>query len=510
MSKPQLIIKQGNIPELVNSAEEYIATRRTMYVHHDHLVRIGEIGNPPRVAPVEINEYAVAETLDQYIEWWRYSDKDTKTRADCPMKVARTLIARQGKWRLPKLLMVTAAPSLRPNGTIIDQPGYDAETGVFYHPNGVDFPAIPQNPIKDDARHALDDLIDLVSEVPFVEHEEYGQINRSVFLAAFLTAVGRSALPFVPFFAFDASTPGSGKSMLNDTISYAATGRPASVLSQGQDDEETEKRLVAALIQGDGIIVVDNCIRSVQGALLCQMATSPSLFVRILGQSKNVEIPNTATVLLNGNNLTISGDLVRRAPCCTINHNVERPESKVFKTVRPDFRIAADRPRYLVAALTVLRAFYVAGRPQQCTETEGFEAWSRLVRDALVWLGEPDPWLVMAETRQDDPERAKRLAVLEQWFIALGDDKKKVNDLIQRATKTTGDYRYQDVRFANEAFHDALMRVAGSDDGKINNAKLGRWIARNKHRITDGFQILPCGNKDGYPYYCVTKDEQVG
>jgi putative DNA primase/helicase len=510
MSKPELIIKQGNIPELVNSAEEYIATRRAMYVHHNHLVRIGEIGNPPRVAPVEINEYAVAETLDQYIEWWRFVDEKTKARTDCPMKVARTLMARQGKWRLPKLLMVTAAPSLRPNGTIIDQPGYDAETGVFYHPNGVVFPVIPENPSKDDARRALDDIIDLVCEVPFVEHDEYGQVNRSVFLANFLTAVGRSALPFVPFFAYDASTPGSGKSMLNDTISYAATGRPAAVMSQGPDDEELEKRLAAKLIEGDQFIVVDNCVRVVQGALLCQMATSPSLSVRTLGKSKNVEIPNTVTVMVNGNNLTISGDLVRRGLRCTINHHVENPENKVYKTVRPDFRIAADRPRYLVAGLTVLRAFYAAGRPQQCGDTQGFEAWSRLVRDALVWLGEPDPWLIVAATKEEDPERAKRLAVLEQWFLVFGDEKKKVNDLIERATKTIGDPWYGDQRFSNEAFRDALMRVAGGDDGKINHAKLGRWCSRNKHRITDGFQILPCGNKDGYPYYCVKKDDQVG
>jgi len=55
--------------------------------------------------------------------------------------------------------------------------------------------------------------------------------------------------------------------------------------------------------------------------------------------------------------------------------------------------------------LIVVRAYFVAGRPDQAPKLASFEAWSDTVRSALIWLGEADPVDTMEVARADDPER---------------------------------------------------------------------------------------------------------
>jgi putative DNA primase/helicase len=51
---------------------------------------------------------------------------------DVPPKVARRLLAKAARWSaIPLLTGVVEAPTLRRNGTVLDQPGYDPETGLL-------------------------------------------------------------------------------------------------------------------------------------------------------------------------------------------------------------------------------------------------------------------------------------------------------------------------------------------------------------------------------------------
>jgi hypothetical protein len=78
-----------------------------------------------------------------------------------------------------------------------------------------------------------------------------------------------------------------------------------------------------------------------------------------------------------------------------------------------------NRPDLLVAALTIIRAHIVAGRP--CTGNLGsFEDWAQLVVGALLWLGEPDPIRTRDELVVEDPEKAKFDALLATWRDKYG------------------------------------------------------------------------------------------
>jgi len=94
--------------------------------------------------------------------------------------------------------------------------------------------------------------------------------------------------------------------------------------------------------------------------------------IRLLGYSKQVEVIINAAVYATGNNLTIANDLTDRTLLCSLDAGCERPGARHF-----DFDVIEDihseRERLVIAALTVLRAWHVAGEPQPADPMGGFE-----------------------------------------------------------------------------------------------------------------------------------------
>src|SRR5262249_32006656 len=143
-------------------------------------------------------------------------------------------------------------PTLRPDGSILSEPGYDPATGLIL----VDPPTLPamvDQPSRADALAALETLDALLDEFAFVD-----PASRSVALSAMLTAVARGAYPVAPMHVARAPTPGSGKSYLFDIVSAIAAGQPCHVIAAGRKEEETEKRLSACLLCGYSLISIDN------------------------------------------------------------------------------------------------------------------------------------------------------------------------------------------------------------------------------------------------------------
>jgi hypothetical protein len=291
-----------------------------------------------------------------------------------------------------------------------------------------------------------------------------------------------------PLHGFTAPVAGSGKSMLVDIASLIATGHEAAVIEEG-DADELPKRLGAALLAGTQVIAIDNVERgALGGGLLCQALTQPFLNIRVLGYSENRVICPDAFLCATGNNLKLAGDMTRRALLCTLDPGCERPELREFD-VDPLETVKANRPLYVHAVLSILRAYHVAGRPQKVSPTGSFESWSRLVRAALVWLGEADPWMTTEAVRGGDPKLEALTAVIEQWRSVISAEPVSVRALIERATRTqqTGGYLGKE-EFAHPDFREALLNVAGRG-GAINGQALGNWLGRNRGRIIGGFKL---------------------
>jgi putative DNA primase/helicase len=225
--------------------------------------------------------------------------------------------------------------------------------------------------------------------------------------------------------------------------------------------------------------------------------------VRILGLSKMVTVPNAATYFATGNNLTFVGDMTRRGVRARLDAGVERPELREFTTEDPVETVKRERPKYVAVCLTILRAYIVAGAPEQTRPLGSFEDWSRLVRDALVWLGEADPVDTMERSRTEDPRREALAAVLAQWSAVLGPARVSVKDVIDKATDfdcAQGGLDFNRRSFLHPEFREALLTVAG-DSGNINGRRLGKWLSRAKGEIVNGLRIVADGTLEGIARY---------
>lgn len=439
---------------------------------------------------VDVKAHHMAEAFTRAANWKRFDKREGKwLQTDCPHKIAETFLVREGQWRLPVLTGIINCPTLRPDGSILDLPGYDAQTGLLFDPQDVRFPVLPRDPDRATALRALGFLKDLISTFPFVT-----DADRSVALSGILTALIRRSLPTAPLHGFNAPTAGTGKSMLVDLASQIATARPAPVIAQGKSEEEMEKRLGAALIAGDVLIAIDNCEEPLGGELLCQTLTQTSLKVRILGKSVNAEVPSNAAVFATGNNLTLEGDMTRRAIRATLDAGVERPELRAFDR-DPLAMVTAQRGDYISAGLTILRAYHIAGRPEMRAPLGSFTDWSRWVRDALIWLGEADPCITMEGMRGADPKLEALTTVLEQWREVIGMDRVSVREIIERATEQRP-HLYGRSEFFHPEFREALLRVAG-EGGAINGGRLGKWIGGQQNRIVGGLRLISAGVSAG-------------
>jgi putative DNA primase/helicase len=308
--------------------------------------------------------------------------------------------------------------------------------------------------------------------------------------------------------AFDAPSAGIGKSKLVDVCSLIATGHEAPVIAQGKTEEEMEKRLGAAQIAGDRIISIDNCQRPLGVEMICQALTQRLQKIRVLGKSKNVTVPNMATYFATGNNLRLIGDMPRRAIVGRLDSGVERPEDREFITEDPIDTLERERARYVVAALTVLRAFIVAGSPKPARPLGSFEEWSGLVRDTLTWVGEPDPLHTMARVREQDPHREALTAVLGQWSAVLQAKRVSAKEVINAAIDLDlGDGMSGGRRFLHPEFREALLIVAG-DSGNINSRRLGIWLSANNGKIVNGLRVIADGLSGGIARYRLQRRDE--
>ena len=437
-----------------------------------------------------IEDLAVSACFEKYDA----RAKDYVT-TDPPMAIVKTLQQRTGRLKFPILTGVINAPTMRADGSILDAPGYDAGTGLLFDPAGVEFPAIPMSPTRADAQKALALLGELIESFPFVAEQD-----RSVALSAILTACIRRSLPTSPLHAFTAPVAGSGKSKLVDIASVIATGHEASVMAQGQTEEELEKRLGSMLLAGDSLIAIDNCERALGGEFLCQILTQSVVRTRILGESRAPEISTGAFVAATGNNLVLVGDLTRRALLCRLDPKVERPETRVFDW-EPIAVAKSNRAKYVGAALTVLRAFHVAGRPGAPSPLGSFEGWSDLVCGALLWLGCANPIESMDELRKADPRLDDITAVIAQWRLVMGDERVTVAEVIGQATETRSNgYDGGRPEFVRPDFREALLAIAGQggagqqpEVGKVAGGKpkedRRRLLLRTRWELRQGVSI---------------------
>lgn len=513
-------IKAGNLNELVNEAESVIIEKATgIYQRSGRLVRIVAEATKPRLKGskkksehdvkraedaliiAEVDHIYLTEVLCKNAIWARFDERlqDLKQK-DCPERVSKTLIARRD-WNIPVLTGIIQAPTLRPDGSILKNPGYDEVTGFYFDPGNTSFPEIPENPTKEDAKKALEVILDIINEFPF-ENEE----SRSVVLSGILTAIVRKSLRTAPMHGFTAPKMSSGKSLLADVVGLISTGKVNCAIPQAENEAEEKKRILAVLAEGDSVICFDNIERPFGSAAMCSILSQTEYKDRILGSSRNLNVLTNATFLVTGNNLVFVGDISTRAILCRLDPLCERPEERSFKKNLYNY-IPQNRGELVVAALTILRAYHVAGRPKQKIEAFGrFEEWSDFVRSAIVWMDQEDPCKSRKEIENADPIRVQLGCMLSAWYDLHGDKSLRIKDVISGVMESEKKNLSEEDRQKSLILQEALIEIAPDvKGGGINAKSLGKKLASYKKRIENGYKIDSPSKYQGTDLWRVTK-----
>lgn len=406
---------------------------------------------------------------------------------DCTEKIARSVISKQEWPFLPVLHGITTIPTMRIDGSIIDEPGYDERSGLLFIPDDCIVPKISENPTQAEIQQAKELLLDLLIEFPF-ENEA----SKSVVLAAILTALTRDAYPTAPIFAFTAPKMASGKSLLADIVSYILTGKRNNALPQAENEAEEKKRLLPLLFEGAKIACFDNIERPFGSAALCTITTQNTYKDRKLGASENKVVPTNITFLITGNNLIFSGDIVTRVVLCKLNPDVEHPEDRKF-TKNLHTYIPEHRGQLIWAGLTVLCGFFAAGKPlQDIQQFARFEDWSNTIRSAIVWLGLADPCANKQDIESNDPVSIALGDFLSAWHEAKGEENVKANDIIH-------------ISESNKPLKDALQALVDNYRGAITANMLGAKLRGFKDRIERGLKLVHGGTMQGTTLWRVVK-----
>ena len=168
-------------------------------------------------------------------------------------------------------------------------------------------------------------------------------------------------------------------------------------------------------------------------------------------------------VTATGNALTVTGDLCRRTLPCLIDPKTECPSERDFSFC-PVQRARENRGRYVVACLTILHAYNVAGRPAQKGKTFGRskKLVSRGSRDeTFLRVGCADP-VELCTPQADDPAREQFGALVMAWKGTIGVNVPMTLKKVVETARTT---------LNDRTLLEALLAVTDDPDTAWVNAK---------------------------------------
>lgn len=338
-----------------------------------------------------------------------------------PPEAAVDAVLDRGDWPFPTLDAVIEAPALRPDGTLLDEAGYDPATRLILAPvPGLDVPEVPAEPSAADLAAARELILDeLLADFPFIN-----DASRANAFALLLTAVLRPAIRGqAPLALIDATKAGTGKGLLATLTALIATGRPAAITPAPVREEEWAKQLFAMLAEGATMIVLDEA-DTLASKHLASALTADTYNGRVLGRSETATVPQRATWAATGNNIATRGDLHRRCYRIKLDAKTARPwQRHGFRHADLIGWVAAHRGQLLASLLTLGRGWYAAEQPRADVPTlGGFDEWARTIGGVLAHAEVPGFLHNLDDYEQADEEATEWQGFLEAWADRYRDE----------------------------------------------------------------------------------------
>jgi hypothetical protein len=491
---PQVVVKAGDIPRIVESIEKILADEEVFFIRGGVVVSLYKDAFSSDLEVRTASHNSLLRALSCISTWLRWK-KDKFEVCDPPNKYIDLILDGQKYVYLKELKSISRQPFFRADGSLVNQPGYDQVTGVYCDFDN-DFYEINTEPTLYDAKSALAELRTLLNEFSFAE-----EADLSAALSAIMTGVLRQTISSAPMFHIKAPQIASGKSYLTDLISSFATPRTPSAYAYPATNEECQKLLLSILITSPAVVVFDNLSSDLLAHnTMCSVLTQEKITGRILGISKVATVGTQVLFLSSGNNVGPVQDMNRRVVTISLDPRIETPATKVYAG-NPVKTVKSRREHYVQLVLTIELAYIAAGRPQtQCKPLNGYEEWTSFVRQPLLWLGLRDPASRLFKQLEEDPGKDVLGRVLVAWLSEFGSVPKMIRDVCQRTDSSQYNH--------NRELREVLMEVC-EEQKDINRRKLGTWISRNEGRIVGGLRFQRGDGHTAAQQWCVKSVKSV-
>jgi hypothetical protein len=397
-------------------------------------------------------------------------------------------------WPFPPLVGTIEAPALRPDGTIITQPGYDRATGLLYLPvPGLVVPPIPEHPTGDDVGVAAALLRDAIGEFPYAD-EPGSHTNETNAFGMLITPTIRPAIVgSVPLGLINKPRAGSGASLLVETVGRIATGRPPTTITAPKTEEEFRKKLTSMILDDPtGIANLDNLEATLASESLAAVLTSPEWSDRTLGSNAMARVPVRWTPFATGNNVRLGGDLPRRVYECRLDPKVARPWTRTgFRHEDLPGWVMAHRGELLGAVLTIARAWYAAGKPRANVPTiGGFDEWAQTVGGILAFAGFEGFLGNLVQLWENNDEEANEWEVfLSMWHRHWRENAVTVGTVVQ----TLHDSRGTIDECLPTSLVDSWVEAAGGQGAGSFKRRLGKALAKHTDTIYGPYRLENAG-----------------
>jgi hypothetical protein len=455
-----------------NSPPELFEMERTM-------VRVLPTAAGAKVAPVD--KMLLRVHVGARVRLFRNvhgKDGPRKEYTEVTSDQATFILAMDG-WGLPQLRGIALHPIFTADGELVAEHGYSQSGEIFVDLGDLDLPTVPDVPDEQDVQSAKAMLLEeFLGDFPFVD-----EASRAHAVALGLVPLVRDMIDGpVPGHMVEATSEGSGKTLLVRAVIQAVTGIDPCLTTELSNDDEWRKSLTAMLVDLPEVLVFDNVKRTLDSPALATVMTSKHWEGRRLGETDMIRVPVRVVFVFTGNNPTMSREVARRMVMTRLDAKTENPWLRSGFLHNPILPwVAANRGDLLWAFLVLVQNWVALGRPRSKATKGSFEEWSAVVGGILEAAGIPGFLANEADFfDRSDTETAAWKEFVRLWWAKHQRRPVGVSDLYDLAEE-----------------HEVLLDQLGGTNERSQKSRLGKQLVHRIGRIVAGKRIA-MASEDGH------------
>lgn len=332
---------------------------------------------------------------------------------------------------LPNQPSIRRAPTVGKDGRVMDRDGWFGD--VLVDLGDLTPPVVPLNPTAAEIEAARTLLVDdLLADFPFDDEDADGARGRSK--ASLANTVAMVITQFCrdlfkgpsPLFAIVKPSAGVGGTLLAEVPQRLFDGFASTTTPNARSEDEMEKLMSSAAMGNESFLYFDN-VRSFDSDTVKRTCTSERIGGRKLGSSQMVSRPNDILWQLTGINPRLGSEMSRRSVFINLNSRMESNAKRNYRHKNLKVWLAENRSRLIGAILTLVRAWYVAGKKPSKDVLASFESWAGVLGGILATAG-IEGFLTNPREEGEDREGAETKAFIIAWW-----KKFITNDTTERA-----------------------------------------------------------------------------